>query len=145
MGSLIPLIVLGEGNFWFCFRLFIQFLALWSMDEKMGKLDNRAEAEFKTALAKYHPCFGLLVTSSLGFKARLDSLACVLCRLPAIFSSDSPLMRHLLTSWQPACCHTIQLFYHYYFCSFLAQNKDGHGWRDDFWVRHGVACCVQSW
>ena len=28
------LIVLGEGIFWFRFRLFIQFLALWSMDEK---------------------------------------------------------------------------------------------------------------
>ena len=28
------MIVLGEGNFWFRFGLFIQFLALWSMDEK---------------------------------------------------------------------------------------------------------------
>ena len=39
------LIVLGKGNFWFYFRLFIQFLALWSMDEK---------AESKIALAKYY-------------------------------------------------------------------------------------------
>ena len=31
-----------------------KFLALWSMDEKVGKLDNRAEAEFKIALAKYY-------------------------------------------------------------------------------------------
>ena len=37
------LIVLGEGNLWLRFRLFIQFLALWSMDETVGKLDNRAE------------------------------------------------------------------------------------------------------
>ena len=48
------MIVLGEGNFWFRFRLFIQFLTLWSMGEKVGKLDNRAEAEFKIALAKYY-------------------------------------------------------------------------------------------
>ena len=48
------MIVLGEGNFWFRFRLFIQFLALWSMDEKVGKVDNRAEAEFKIALVKYY-------------------------------------------------------------------------------------------
>ena len=39
--------------FWFRFGLFIQFLTLWSMDEKLGKLDNRAEAEFKIALVKY--------------------------------------------------------------------------------------------
>ena len=29
------MIVLGEGNFWFRFRLFVQFLVLWSMDEKV--------------------------------------------------------------------------------------------------------------
>ena len=28
------------------------------MDEKVGKLDNRAEAEFKIALAKYYQYFG---------------------------------------------------------------------------------------
>ena len=32
-------------------------LALWSMDEKVGKLDNRVEAEFKIALAKYYRSF----------------------------------------------------------------------------------------
>ena len=37
----------GKGNFWFHFRLFIQFLALCSMDKK-------AEAEPKIALAKYY-------------------------------------------------------------------------------------------
>ena len=47
-------IILDEGNFWFRFRLFIQFLALRSMDEKVGKVDNRAEAEFKIALVKYY-------------------------------------------------------------------------------------------
>ena len=41
--------VLGDSNFEFRFRSIIQFLLLWSMDDK-------AEAEFKIALAKYYPC-----------------------------------------------------------------------------------------
>ena len=44
-------------------------------------------------------CFGLLVTFALGYKARVDSLACMprcLC------ATDSTLVRHLLTSWWPA-------------------------------------------
>ena len=48
------MVVLGEANFWFRFRLFIEFLTLWSMDEKLGKLVNREEAEFKIALAKHY-------------------------------------------------------------------------------------------
>ena len=43
-------------------------------------------------------CFGLLVTSFLGFKARVDPLACMLCCLCTTESSDSPLVQHLLTS-----------------------------------------------
>ena len=43
-------------------------------------------------------CFALLVTSVLGFKARLDFLACTLCCLCATDSSDSPLVQHLMTS-----------------------------------------------
>ena len=39
------------------------------------------------------PCFGLLVTSALGFKARVD----VLCAFSLVWSSDSLLVRHLLT------------------------------------------------
>ena len=50
----LNMLVLGEGSFWFRFRLFIQFLALWPMDEKVEKLDSRTEAEFKIALAKYY-------------------------------------------------------------------------------------------
>ena len=45
------------------------------------------------------PCLGLLVTPALSFKARVDPLTCVLYDLLAIEFSDSPLMRHLLTSW----------------------------------------------
>ena len=48
------------------------------------------------------PCIGLLVTSPLGFKARVDTFACMLCCLCAMESSDSHLVWHLLTSWQPA-------------------------------------------
>ena len=40
-------IVLGENSFWFRFRFTIQFLPLWSIDDK-------AEAEPKTAPAKYY-------------------------------------------------------------------------------------------
>ena len=46
----------------------------------------------------WYPCFGLLV---LDFKVTVDPLACMLCRLCAMDSSDSPLVQHLLTSWQP--------------------------------------------
>ena len=52
VGKFQILIVLGEGNFWFRFRLFIQFLPLWSMDEK-------SEAKPKIALAKYDQCIFL--------------------------------------------------------------------------------------
>ena len=47
--------------------------------------------------SQWCPCFGLLVTSALGFKA-----ACMLCHLHATESSDSPLVPQLLTSWWPA-------------------------------------------
>ena len=50
----------------------------------------------------FYTCFGLLVTSALDIKVRVDPLACVLCCLHIMESSDSPLVRHLLTSWQPA-------------------------------------------
>ena len=49
----------------------------------------------------YHS-FGLLVTSAMGFKARVCSIVCMLHCLHAMNSSDSPLAQHLLTSWQPA-------------------------------------------
>ena len=53
----------------------------------------------------WYPCFGLPVTSPLGFKARMGSALfelsrgiCVTLHVPW----DSPLVWHLLTSWQPA-------------------------------------------
>ena len=49
-----------------------------------------------------NPCFGLLVMSPLGFKARVDLLSCVLRCLCITDSPDSLLVQHLLTSWPPA-------------------------------------------
>ena len=51
----------------------------------------------------WYPCFRLLMTSALGFKARLGLfLVCFghLCTTTDCW--DSPLVRHLLTSWLPA-------------------------------------------
>ena len=53
----------------------------------------------------WYPCFGLLVTSPLGFKARVGSAlfelsggVCVTLHVPW----DSPLVQHLPTCWRPA-------------------------------------------
>ena len=40
--------------------------------------------------------------SALGFKGRVDALTIVLRRLYGMGSSDSPLVRHLLTSCRPS-------------------------------------------
>ena len=40
--------------------------------------------------------------SALGFKSRVHPLTCMLCCPCTIESSDSPLLWHLLTFWQPA-------------------------------------------
>ena len=78
----------------------------------------------------WYPGFGLLVTSRLGFKARVDSLACMVWRLHATVSSESPLVRHLLTSWQQAwqlsCFIHIPLFHQfenfYWICNPTKEN-----------------------
>ena len=38
-----------------------------------------------------------------GFQSQGGSLACILSNLHAMDSSDSPLVRHMLTSWWPSC------------------------------------------
>ena len=45
-----------------------------------------------------YACFGLLVTSAMDIKARLDPLLCMLHHLCSVDSSDSPLVQHLLIS-----------------------------------------------
>ena len=44
------------------------------------------------------PCFGLLVTSALSFKARVDPMHA----FSLVWSSDLPLVQHLLTVWRSA-------------------------------------------
>ena len=53
----------------------------------------------------WYPCFGLLVTSPLGFKARVGSALFELSggvHVTLHVPWDSPLVWHLPTSWQPA-------------------------------------------
>ena len=53
----------------------------------------------------WYPCFGLPVTSPLGFKARVGSALFELSRgirVTLHIPWDSSLVWHLLTSWQPA-------------------------------------------
>ena len=58
----------------------------------------------------WYPCFGLLVMSALGFKA----FASVLTHLPAMDSSNSAVVRHLLIgcSWQSSLIFLIHILAH---------------------------------
>ena len=83
----------------------------------------------------WYPCCGLLVMSALGFKARMDSLVCILCHLHETDSSDSPLVRHLLTSWQPAwqlsCFIYILVYKHWWGSSLRSSMALPHNiWQD---------------
>ena len=53
----------------------------------------------------WYPCFGFLVMSPLGFKARVGSaLFAIFVEANVMYiPQDSPLVLHLPTSWQPAC------------------------------------------
>ena len=50
----------------------------------------------------WYPCFGFLVTSPLGFKARVGCLIRIAEVNVMYVPQDPPLVLHLLTSWQPA-------------------------------------------
>ena len=52
----------------------------------------------------WYPCFGFLVTSPLGFKARVGSaLFAIFAEANVMYiPQDSPLVLHLPTSWRPA-------------------------------------------
>ena len=52
----------------------------------------------------WYPCFGFLVMSPLGFKARVASaLFAIFVEANVMYiPQDSPLVLHLLTSWRPA-------------------------------------------
>ena len=51
----------------------------------------------------WYPCFGFLVMSPLGFKARVGSaLFAIFAEVNVMYiPQDSPLVLHLLTSWRP--------------------------------------------
>ena len=53
---------------------------------------------------RWYPCFGFLVTSPMGFKARVGSaLFAIFAEANVMYiPQDSPLVLHLTTSWQPA-------------------------------------------
>ena len=50
----------------------------------------------------WYPCFGFLVTSPLGFKARVGCLIRIAEANVMYVPRDPPLVLHLLTSWRPA-------------------------------------------
>ena len=50
----------------------------------------------------WYPCFGFLVTSPLGFKAKVGCLICIVEGNLMYVPQDPPLVLHLLTSWRPA-------------------------------------------
>ena len=49
----------------------------------------------------WYPWFGLLVMFAPSFKTRVDPLTCRLHLMRGTESTDSPLVRYLLTSWRP--------------------------------------------
>ena len=51
----------------------------------------------------WYPCFGFLVTSPLGFKARVGCPIHIAEVNVMYIPRDPPLGLHLPTSWQPAC------------------------------------------
>ena len=57
----------------------------------------------------WYPCFGFLVTSPLGFKARVGSaLFAIFAEANVMYiPQDSPLVLHLPTSWRPACSRSL--------------------------------------
>ena len=56
----------------------------------------------------WYPCFGFLVTSPLGFKARVGYLIRIAEANVMYIPQDPPLVLHLLTSWQPVLSpHTV--------------------------------------
>ena len=81
--------ILNKDLGWFFFVFF--FLSFW-----------RTHVLF---WGHWYPCFGFLVTSPLGFKARVGSaLFAIFAEANVMYiPQDSPLVLHLLTSWQPAC------------------------------------------
>ena len=59
----------------------------------------------------WYPCFGLLETCAVGFKARMHRLTYyMLCHLHVMECSGSLLVQHLLTSWRSHLCSFASVF-----------------------------------
>ena len=74
----------------------------WAFSDSISASGHRSGG-YESLWGHWYPCLGLVVTSALGIKARVDSLTCMLHHLCAMDSQDWPLVWHLLTSWQPVC------------------------------------------
>ena len=83
-----------------------EFKPHWGFDEIYFVLCNFFLKHFwRTWVLFVGPLIPLFWTSSdisPGFQSQGGSIACVLCHLHAMNSWDSPLVRHLPTSWRPA-------------------------------------------
>ena len=75
----------------FCLHLgsFFFFLSFWRTHVLLG--------------GHWYPCFGFLVTSPLGFKARVGFLIRIAEANVMYVPWDPPLVLHLPTYWLPAC------------------------------------------
>ena len=80
----------------------------------------------------WYPCFGLLVKSPLGFKARVVALFVLGGR---VHVPDSSLVQHLLTSWQLAWLPSWSLLH-------TCEGIDGT-WSGDLWLHDQTV--NQSW
>ena len=78
--------------------------------------------------SRWYPCFGLLVTSSQGFKSQGGFLICMLHCLHAVASSYSTVVIDLLTSWWPTLQPSL----------FLSTYFFKHWWDSGSSVQHSV-------
>ena len=86
---------------WMNFSSFPMFISIWGENDLFFKIFFGRQESF--LWGHWYPYFGLLVTSPLGFKARVGSALFKLSGgIPLHIPWDSPLVQHLLTSWQPA-------------------------------------------
>ena len=82
-----------------CGFLYFSFVKRKIMLQKHHKISLFFKKFWRTLLLFVGVLIPLLVISALGFKAKLDTLTCILHNLHAIHSSYLPLLWHLLASW----------------------------------------------
>ena len=77
----------------------------------------------------WYPCFGFLVTSPLGFKARVGSaLFAIFAEANVMYiPQDSPLVLHLPTSWRPARSRSLPPIVFDISPALVASDRNCHG------------------